>query len=224
MRVYHLLSFKHALSNIREKRLKVARIDDLNDPFELLAGQLKYKCDRKSLAEWKRVYQSVYGFLCFAKSWRNPVLWSHYADRHKGICLGFDIINTDAKEVEYTNQRIPVRYKGSDQRNGLDSTFANRLLRTKFVHWRYEDEVRVFVPLDPGHTEAGLFFRPFSSALVLREVVLGPLCPHGVLEMHDLVAAMRPRVRVLRARLAFRSFSVVVDRRVGQVDRIVPKL
>jgi len=30
------------------------------------------------------------GLLCFSRNWHNPVLWSHYADKHRGICPGFD--------------------------------------------------------------------------------------------------------------------------------------
>jgi hypothetical protein len=35
MRLYHYLSEKHALDDLENKRLKIARIEDLNDPFEL---------------------------------------------------------------------------------------------------------------------------------------------------------------------------------------------
>ena len=29
--------------------------------------------------------------LCFSRNWDNLLLWSHYGDRHMGVCLGFDI-------------------------------------------------------------------------------------------------------------------------------------
>ena len=28
----------------------------------------------------------IAGMLCFSKGWHNPVQWSHYTDKHKGIC------------------------------------------------------------------------------------------------------------------------------------------
>lgn len=37
MRVFYLTTSQFALSNIALRRLKVARLNDLNDPFELLA-------------------------------------------------------------------------------------------------------------------------------------------------------------------------------------------
>ena len=36
MRVYYLTGAQFALNNIALRRLKIARIEDLNDPFELL--------------------------------------------------------------------------------------------------------------------------------------------------------------------------------------------
>lgn len=40
MRVYHFLDRKYGLDDIRRRRLKIATLDDLNDPFEMLAMTL----------------------------------------------------------------------------------------------------------------------------------------------------------------------------------------
>jgi hypothetical protein len=36
IRVYHFVGAEYGLDDIRRRRLKIATIDDLNDPFELL--------------------------------------------------------------------------------------------------------------------------------------------------------------------------------------------
>jgi hypothetical protein len=36
MRLYHFLNAEYGLLNIRHRRLKIARINELNDPFEFL--------------------------------------------------------------------------------------------------------------------------------------------------------------------------------------------
>ena len=36
-RAYHFVSFSHGLDDLRQRHLKIAQIDDLNDPFELFA-------------------------------------------------------------------------------------------------------------------------------------------------------------------------------------------
>jgi hypothetical protein len=30
------------------------------------------------------------GLVCFSADWRNPLLWAHYSDKQKGLCLGFE--------------------------------------------------------------------------------------------------------------------------------------
>lgn len=37
MRLYHFVGEKYGLDNVLRRRLKIARIDDLNDPFEFMA-------------------------------------------------------------------------------------------------------------------------------------------------------------------------------------------
>jgi hypothetical protein len=215
MRVYHLLPSRYVETSIRDRRLKIARIQELNDPFELLAGNLRSRADRQAARKWKDVYSRAYGLLCFSPHWHSPVMWSHYADRHRGVCFGFDIIDSQAVRVEYNNHRIPVAYKAGNSANGLDTDFANRVLSTKFEHWRYEEEIRMFVPLDPSFQAGDLYFRPFSDTLKLREIGLGPLCALQTTDIRDLVASMEPEVKVFRTRLAFQTFTIVRDRRVG---------
>src|ERR1700681_4254027 len=90
----HLTLLEHAKTNIQFRRLKVAMFSDANDPFELLAlncrGRGKREA-RKVLRQFKESQDDETGVLCFSRSWSNPVLWSHYADKHKGVCLGFDV-------------------------------------------------------------------------------------------------------------------------------------
>ena len=41
MRLYHFLNAEYGLLNIRHRRLKIARINELNDPFEFLGVATK---------------------------------------------------------------------------------------------------------------------------------------------------------------------------------------
>ena len=36
-------------------------------------------------------------------------MWSHYADRHEGICLGFEIPKELLSKVSYQNDRLPYQ-------------------------------------------------------------------------------------------------------------------
>lgn len=215
MRVYHSTSAEHALSNIALKRLKISRLGDLNDPFELQALNLGSKKDlRKALAGWKKALSEKKGLLCFSKNWRNPVLWSHYASRHKGVCLGFDLADGLAKDVKYASERLLRQAVKDTQHLEVNESLIQDLLYTKYEHWKYEEETRVFVELDPKTVEHGCYFYNLSEQLRLREVILGPLCEIPIDQVRALVEELYDyQVFVNKARLAFKWFKVVEDER-----------
>jgi hypothetical protein len=104
IRLYHFLSAEHALEDIAKRRIKISEIKQLNDPFELVCVYQKDQGLRQALRVYKMAINARYGVLCFSKHWHNPVLWSHYADKHRGICLGFDIDSQCVRPVTYVSQ------------------------------------------------------------------------------------------------------------------------
>ncbi|HRI21631.1 MAG TPA: DUF2971 domain-containing protein [Panacibacter sp.] len=116
----------HATQEIKDKYLKVfnSKPEEFIKPFiDAYKGWIDY-----------------HGICCFTKSKNNILLWSHYADSHKGVCLGFDydlIIKKFPQfdEVEYSDK--PFYF---DFRNPADS-IAKTILR-KSTEWKYEEEIR----------------------------------------------------------------------------------
>ena len=95
-------------------------------------------------------------------------MWSHYADKHKGVCLGFDVGEDDnLLEVNYTNKRLEFSL------DNLDESHVKTLLRTKYQGWRYEDEVRIFTTLTEKCEQTQNYYMQFGPALQLREVIAG---------------------------------------------------
>jgi hypothetical protein len=116
-RLYHFTTAKFALDDLRNRRLKIAQLDDLNDPFELKSVNL---CDPEhaqafdgiekiNLEGFKAVTARQFGVLCFSEEKTDVLQWAHYADRHKGICLGFDVSGSQGKfgRVKYRTTRFP---------------------------------------------------------------------------------------------------------------------
>lgn len=211
MRVYHLLTADNSLSDISLHRIRISRIRDLNDPFEMLAVRADDKGLLNAFQSWVDDFNQDQGILCFSKKWHNPVLWSHYASKHRGMCLGFDVADKLLLDVHYTKDRLPVRFINGDPKKGLEEEFVQNLLRTKYAHWEYEEEVRVFVGLDHSTIQNGSYFYPFDASVALREVILGPLCELSIERIRELVHSVYERVAVLKARLAFKYFDVVAD-------------
>ena len=206
-RVYHLSSADHAISNIVFNRLKVARFSELNDPFELLALSFKGNALGKPARAYKDKLDQEQGLLCFSADWKDPVLWSHYAAMHTGICLGFNLKETLAIDVSYEQKRI----SGNAGRGVtvIDDGLAHQLLSTKFKSWKYEQEIRVSVMLADMAEQGSLFFYRFGKQLELAEVILGSLCSLKVGEVRELTSLHHPNAVTFQARLALGFFGIV---------------
>lgn len=211
MRVYHLLNADNGMSDISLHRIRISRFRDLNDPFELFAVRADGKELRAVLRSWVDDFHRDNGLLCFSKKWRNPVLWSHYASKHRGMCLGFDVADELLMDVQYAKNRVEVPFADDNIDKSLRDGFIRKLLRTKYADWQYEEEVRAFVALDHSTIENGSYFYPFGHAVTLREVILGPLCELPIGPIRELVHSVYEYVAVIRARLAFKYFDVVAD-------------
>jgi len=220
VRVFHFLNADHGQDDIARRRVRISRFRDLNDPFELLAVKNEDEKFRKGLRSWGEHFDKVYGLLCFSRDWHNPLLWGHYADKHRGLCLGFDLADTLVRRVNYVSERIPLRFEKGDPSRALDKGFVEHLLLTKYEHWRYEDEVRVLIELSPKlPNEKGSYFFPFSGKLVLRNVILGARCKLSIDRVRkDVRSGYGKAASVTQARLAFKRFAVVYDERSVRVE------
>lgn len=83
---------------------------------------------------------NYYGICCFTKAKDNILLWSHYSDSHKGVCLGFDYDKMTKKfpqfdEVEYADTPFYFNLKNPSE------SVAKTVLR-KSKDWYYEQEIR----------------------------------------------------------------------------------
>lgn len=208
MRLYYFTKAEHGLENIHRRRIKIARIKDLNDPYEFIP-LMGDRALRTRMREKKRLAGAEYGIVCFTTDWTHPMMWSHYADRHRGVCLGFDIVNArPIIPIEYTPNLLAVKdfkVKKIDDINTLD------YMRTWFVKyeaWAYEAEARMVFQLSQEEEENGLYFHRFEPALRLSEVVVGP---ESDITRHQVEAAIGDlqNVELTKARLAFQRFAVV---------------
>jgi hypothetical protein len=206
MKVFYFTSSEYAFKNIEFSRIKISKFDNLNDPFELLGIELKNNDVRDALTKEKSLISKNLGLICFSEDWQNPVQWGHYANNHKGICLGFEVDNGRLHKVDYVKSRLSTEtFYNSDKQQ--------RLLTTKFSHWSYEKEHRVIIDLQPATLNSRqLYFEKFSESIVLKEVIIG--CESSVTqnEVVDICKAGNQKVKVYNARAAFRDFKIVWDR------------
>jgi hypothetical protein len=210
MRVYYLTGAQFALSNLALRRIKIARFEDLNDPFELLGVDVGDQKSREAFLATKKQINENKGLICFSKSWSNPLMWGHYAEKHTGICLGFDVPDGLLAPVIYAKRLLKIEVDPMTKKP--TEKIVNQLLRTKFFDWQYEDEMRLVVELDHDTMESEKYFSSFSENLMLREIILGPRCELPIEGIRNIVTDFRPSVVVLKSRIAFTRFSVLKNR------------
>lgn len=199
MRVYHFIDKKFGLINIENRRLKISNIMSVNDPFELFSMTTENKINRDSLKETKTQLASNYGFLCFSESWKSPVQWAHYAERHTGLCLGFDIPKSLLKKIEYVDDRFEL--PAYPQQEDME-----RLLKTKYSHWSYEQEHRMWAELK--NKEEAHYFRYFDDSLILKQVIIGHKSDITRDELNNALGSLSSECETFKARPAFTTFNM----------------
>lgn len=124
------------------------------------------------------------------------------------MCLGFDVLCSAVKPVNYQATRIPSKLVIPAH---VSPEFEERLLLTKFEHWRYESEWRLRVQLGNATAEGALHFKSFGVDLALAEVILGDGCTLSLHAVRTLVSSLAPSAVTFKARLAGKSYNVVPD-------------
>lgn len=205
---YHFLPSKYATEDLRKGRVKISLINELNDPFELLP-YLRYNMSQKR-SQYHKIRSAVskkYGLLCFCKTWGEPLLWGHYADKHKGIAIGFEILKDEVLEVKYTDKRRRFELTNSQRKN--EKLFLD-LAKAKYEKWSYEEESRIIVELEDCNLEKKLCFLPFKTRLKVKEIILG--CKFDKTEIENIRGlANELNVRVILARQGWGNYKILKD-------------
>lgn len=135
-----------ALEDILVKnKIYYSRPKYFNDPFEFDGVILKisqYDQDRKS------AYDLLHrlGYISFSKHNDRILMWSHYADAHRGVCLRFKCVDDPFYSENGAGRVVDVNY-GDDiiEKNILrDSNSAFSKMSRKARCWSYENEFRTF--------------------------------------------------------------------------------
>jgi hypothetical protein len=173
---YQFLSSRDAITNLERKMIKVSRIKKVNDLFELQPYLRIDKVTRKQLGNIRTKVANTYGMVCFSTNWQEPIMWGHYADRNKGIVLGFEFVSHrfPIKEVTYPSKRMEIPL---DPQTVTPNEYIDAVGYIKYEGWSYEKEHRFFVKLDECTHIEGDYFLKYDNDLKLRKVIIGPTHP-----------------------------------------------
>lgn len=97
--------------------------------------------------------KAKYRVSCFAKSYKKFLLWSYYTNKHRGVCLEYEV---DRKHLppEWILQKVEysLTLPLLDETETVDDQ-VKKFLMTKIKCWEQEREVRLLVPMEaPPYT------------------------------------------------------------------------
>ena len=139
--------------------------------------ELKNKFSKEIIEKVKKVRNNAL-ISCFSKRWDSILMWSHYGDKHKGICIEFDRPDKDFLDVMYSKKRCKFNLEdttrrllgymlSNDQVDASDKNLIKCILKpfiVKSLDWKYEEEVRcILSPTSDGVTtsdELNLYTMP----------------------------------------------------------------
>jgi hypothetical protein len=115
------------------------------------------------------------GVLCLTANSNSTLMWAHYADKFKGVCLGFDSRAQVFKSSHFGSLSgiVEVDYFDGPRQQKKptgDLAHVRRAATIKSREWEYEREFRCF--RDLGTSFDGIYKKFQVSDL--KEVILGP--------------------------------------------------
>lgn len=88
------------------------------------------------------------GILSLSEKWNCPLMWSHYADEHRGLCIEYDMTDHVCKNIKAVNYKQPRSIKISDiiawKKHSIEAenVILNAFFYSKARQWHYEKEWR----------------------------------------------------------------------------------
>jgi hypothetical protein len=214
---HHPTLFSKAMLGLREKRNAFSK--------EEILEIIKRGCDGS--AELSQEFQANINslitnglnqsrLLCVSENKENVVMWSHYADSHKGVCIKLNCIeevdNTllAARPVEYS-ENFPVYLDINDQ---IDHITGERDVKVaqlikdvayiKHADWAYEKEWRVH---RPHETSEGDYSTWSEDKRVFGSIYLGcRIAPNDAAEIISIAEQKYPKMDIYEARTSTTGF------------------
>lgn len=184
----------------------------LSVPTFLIASYYLYKSLSKNEKKQYLSFLSEYfpmilrsKILSLSKDPENVLMWSHYADSHRGMVITFDPSikywkNIRLKEIEYKTQRLPLPTEDTN----VDE-YVEKIITRKSTCWEYEQEWRMI----NYHLQPNKNFVRFDKNAI-KAVRLGLEMPKE--QKEDIIELCRekyPNVKIYKMERSTKEYKLV---------------
>jgi hypothetical protein len=155
---------QNLIRNLSSEWLKIKQPEIASQVKSVFSSAMKFEGIYKPFMT-ETILNSInmsFGILCFTEKHDNLLMWSHYANSHKGFVLEFfsehdffDQRKTEnqlaghLKKVRYTTKRPEFIFYNDDssQKQSMENWIQN-FIWVKSAHWEYEQEWRILTILN----------------------------------------------------------------------------
>ena len=114
-------------------------VDSFSAAIEAEKIRLGYVNAKDLLRQATDLILNGFAYFCMAKESDNILMWSHYADSHKGVCLKFDLL----QDLDTFALTVPVDYNSEyPEFDTLNGNPGINIITRKSPDWAYEHEHR----------------------------------------------------------------------------------
>lgn len=141
---------RRELAAIQEGYIWAAAYHEMNDPMEgtfFARHQGSRDSHFRTILESIRESKQQTGIACFSETPTNELMWAHYADEFRGICIAYDFSDLrESLEGNVAFSRLFYTENPPDLDLGVNNLEIDvrRVLSSKSQKWGYEREWRMF--------------------------------------------------------------------------------
>ncbi|WP_024931086.1 DUF2971 domain-containing protein [Methylophilus sp. OH31] len=201
---------------LRQTDKELARIaymaTDLNSFGENVDENLAHLLINAIQEELSSFYER--GVCCFSTTFSSPLLWSHYGQQHKGLCIGYTTERLPApkpEKVVYGGKRsisTSTLCKAFLEGDKATQTIVDRdVLLRKATGWKYEAEWRLI-------DKQGLQ----DSPMLMTEITFGLRCEPSII--HSVIKALEGRNNVKYYEMYTVAHSFALRRKLVDIDEL----
>ena len=200
--LFKYIDFEGGLSLIKNSTFKFSNPASFNDPFDLYEELIDFTRQDEELVNtnlsrlekrrikniplkekvrsvksmWRKQKEN-FAVSCFSKIFDNILMWSHYADKHEGLCIGFmvdigkliDNTNILTYSVDYKSKFTPLPFYDNDINKRLET--LKQYFSVKAEFWSYEKEIRLVDSNYYSKYQSDFF--SFSQYAEIQEIYFG---------------------------------------------------